>query len=95
MEREFLTAGTAAKMFEPKGQITSRTGLAEVPLKVNKGHSRGAAAASQSILKVTQAYITWQGYWRRHLQCQDNGARLPVLQEGFVFARVKTNREFF
>lgn len=37
MEREFLTAGTAAKMFEPKGQITSRTGLAEVPLKVNKG----------------------------------------------------------
>lgn len=66
--REFQTAGTAAEMFEPKGQIALRTGSTEVPLRVGKRDSRGTAATSLSMLRVTQAFIPWQGHWRRHLQ---------------------------
>lgn len=51
------------------------------------------------MLRVIQDFIPWHGHWRRHFQfisvkVQGNGARLPVLQEGFAFAGVKTNTEF-
>lgn len=51
--RELQTAGTVAEMFEPKGQIASRMGSAEVPHRVSKRDSRGGAAVSQSVLRVT------------------------------------------
>lgn len=66
--REFQTAGTAAEMLEPKGQIAPRTGSAEISLMVSKRDSRGTAATSQTVLRVTQAFIPWQSHWRRHLQ---------------------------
>lgn len=56
--------GTAAEMFELRGQTVSRTGSAEARLRL----STGAAAASQEVLRVSQASMPWQGYWRRQLQ---------------------------
>lgn len=72
-------------MFELRGQIVSRTGSAEAPLRVSKRVSVGAAAASQEVLGVRQASVPWRGHWRRHLQftsvkVQGDSVRLAATQ---------------